>query len=134
MTVPFLACMTVAAAFYHLPPRVLPSIAVVEGGKSGLMHVNPNDTADLGLMQVNTIWVRPLARYAHMRPEVVFVRLRDDPCFSIAAAAAVMPAPTARDSGHGRSPPQRPRCTASQWPRLSFQPDTRRVTRAATRQ
>lgn len=90
MTVPFLACMTVAAAFYHLPPRVLPSIAVVEGGKTGLMHVNPNDTADLGLMQVNTIWVRPLARYAHMRPEVVFVRLRDDPCFSIAAAAAVM--------------------------------------------
>jgi hypothetical protein len=90
MSVPFLACMTAAAAFYHLPPRVLPSIQAVEGGQVSMIRMNTNGTADLGVMQVNTIWVEPLARYAHMSPGAVFARLRDDACFNIAAAAAVM--------------------------------------------
>jgi hypothetical protein len=82
--------MIAAAAFYHLPPRVLPSIQSVEGGKPGMVQTNTNGTSDLGLMQVNTIWVQPLARYARLPADVVFVRLRDDPCFSIYAAAAIM--------------------------------------------
>ena len=90
MSVPFLSCMVAAAAFYHLPPRVLPSIHAVEGGKVGMVHTNANNTADLGLMQVNTIWVEPLAQYAHMPSATVYARLRDDACFNIAAAAAIM--------------------------------------------
>lgn len=90
MSVPFLSCMVAAAAFYHLPPRVLPSIHAVEGGKIGMASLNTNGTSDLGLMQVNTIWVEPLARYARLSPDVVFTRLRDDACFNIAAAAAIM--------------------------------------------
>jgi hypothetical protein len=90
MSVPFLACMAAAAAFYHLPPRVLPSIQAVEGGRVGLMRMNSNDSADLGVMQVNTIWIQPLARYAHMAPVVVLDRLQNDSCFNIAAAAAIM--------------------------------------------
>jgi hypothetical protein len=82
--------MAAAAAFYHLPPRVLPSIQAVEGGKTGFIHPNANGSADLGLMQVNTIWVGPLARYAHMTPQAVAQRLVDDPCFNIAASAAIM--------------------------------------------
>jgi hypothetical protein len=90
MSIPFLACMAAAAAFYHLPPRVLPSIQAVEGGTPGLIHPNANGSADLGLMQVNTIWVGPLARYAHMSQRAVTQRLIDDPCFNIAASAAIM--------------------------------------------
>ncbi len=90
MSVPFIACMAAAAAFYHLPPRVLPSIHAVEGGKAGLVQQNANGTADLGLMQVNSIWIRPLARYARMSDEAVAERLVGDPCFNIAAAAAIM--------------------------------------------
>jgi soluble lytic murein transglycosylase-like protein len=82
--------MAAAAAFYHLPPRVLPSIQVVEGGRPGLIHPNANGSADLGLMQVNTIWVGPLARYARMSQPAVMQRLIDDPCFNIAASAAIM--------------------------------------------
>jgi hypothetical protein len=52
--------------------------------------MNSNQTADLGLMQVNTIWIQPLAQYAHMSPPVVLDRLRNDSCFNIAAAAAIM--------------------------------------------
>ena len=90
MSLPFLACMVAAASFYHLPPRVLPSIQAVEGGQVGMVHLNANNTADLGLMQINTLWVQPLARHARMEPQAVFDRLRDDACFSIAAAAVVV--------------------------------------------
>ena len=90
MSVPFLTCMAAAAAFYHLPPRVLPSIQMVEGGRLGSMQTNANGSIDLGLMQVNTIWVEPLARYAHMPQKAVVERLVDDACFSIAAAAAIL--------------------------------------------
>jgi hypothetical protein len=90
MSVPFLACMAAAAAFYHLPPRVLPSIQAVEGGKIGSLRINTNGSADLGVMQVNTIWVKPLADFAHMSREAVIARLLNDPCFNIAASAAIM--------------------------------------------
>ena len=90
MSVPFLACMAAAAAFYHLPPRVLPSIQAVEGGKIGSVRMNTNGSADLGVMQVNTIWVKPLADFAHMNRKAVTERLLNDPCFNIAASAAIM--------------------------------------------
>lgn len=90
MSIPYLACMAAAAAFYHLPPRVLPSIQAVEGGRPGVIHSNTNGSADLGLMQVNTLWIKPLADYAHMTQAAVLDRLIDDPCFNIAAAAAIM--------------------------------------------
>lgn len=90
MSIPFLACMIAAASLYNLPPRVLPSIQAVEGGQTGLVKFNRNGSADLGPMQVNTIWVGPLARYARMSQEVVVTRLINDPCFNIEAAAAIM--------------------------------------------
>jgi soluble lytic murein transglycosylase-like protein len=90
MSVPFVACMAAAAAFYHLPPRVLPSIQAVESGRSGLVQANANGTADLGLMQINSIWIEPLARHTHMTEPAVAKRLLDDPCFNITAAAVIV--------------------------------------------
>jgi hypothetical protein len=90
MTNPLLACMASVAAFYHLPPRVLPSIQAVEGGRPGLAHVNQDGSRDLGVMQVNTRWVQPLAMQTGMAPAVVQQRLLADPCFNIAAAGAIM--------------------------------------------
>ena len=90
MPVPFLACMAATAAFYALPPRVLPSIHVVEGGVPGSVHRNANGTEDLGVMQINTLWVAPIARVTRMAPPAVRARLISDPCFNIAASGAVM--------------------------------------------
>jgi hypothetical protein len=90
VSIPFLSCMVAAAAFYHLPPRVLPSIQAVEGGRPALIQPNTNGTGDLGVMQINTIWIAPLARYAHMSDAAVADRLLHDPCFNIAASAAIM--------------------------------------------
>jgi hypothetical protein len=82
--------MLAAASFYHLPPRVLPSIQAVEGGWVGAVHTNADGTADLGVMQVNTRWVQPLAQVAAMPPAVVKGRLVNDPCFNVAAAALIL--------------------------------------------
>jgi hypothetical protein len=90
MAVPFLACMAAVASFYHLPPRVLPSIQAVEGGRPGLIHRNADGSEDFGVMQVNTVWIGPLSRYAKLTPEETRQRLIDQPCFNIAAAGAIL--------------------------------------------
>jgi hypothetical protein len=90
MPVPYLACMLAVSQFYHLPPRVLPSIQVVEAGHPGTISRNFNGSADLGVMQVNTRWVPEIARAWHMTPREVAGRLISDPCFNIAAAGAIM--------------------------------------------
>lgn len=99
MPVPYLACMGLVASIYHLPPRVLPSIQAVEGGSAGMSHHNSNDTEDLGVMQVNTTWLWPLARYTHTDPATVYQRLRNDACYNVAAAGAIMR--TYLDETHG---------------------------------
>lgn len=90
MGVPFLACMTAAAAFYHLPPRALPAIYAVEGGAVGVVSPNTNGTADLGVMQINTIWLPDIARAAKLPVDKVKDRLINDACFNIAAAGAIL--------------------------------------------
>jgi len=90
MNAPFLACMLTVAAFYHLPPRVLPSIQVVEGGRIGMVHRNSDGSDDLGLMQVNDRWVPLLASYVRLPQPIIRDRLIRSPCFNIATAGAVL--------------------------------------------
>jgi soluble lytic murein transglycosylase-like protein len=90
LALPYLACMLQAAQFYSLPPRVLPTISVVEGGAPGVVHHNTDGSADLGVMQVNTLWVQPIAARIHETPDAVQARLTGDPCFNIAAAALIL--------------------------------------------
>lgn len=90
MAVPYLACMALVASIYHLPPRVLPAIQAVEGGAPGIVSHNRNGTDDFGVMQINTIWLDPLARYTGLPAERVRQRLVEEPCFNIAAAGAIM--------------------------------------------
>ncbi len=82
--------MALVASLYHLPPRVLPAIQGVEGGRQGTLHLDADGTLDLGVMQINTRWLQPLSRYTHAPAAVVFRRLRDEPCYNIAAAGAIL--------------------------------------------
>lgn len=99
MAVPYLACMLLTAHFYGLPPRVLPTIQAVEGGRPGMVNANTNGTADLGVMQINTAWIPAIAEVAHQTPAMVAARLIHDPCFSIAAGGAILQA--YRREAHG---------------------------------
>ena len=90
MAVPYLACMALVASLYDLPPRVLPSIQAVEGGRPGLASRNTNGSEDLGVMQVNTLWLPALSRYTGLSQAEVRGRLIGEPCFNIAAAGAIL--------------------------------------------
>jgi soluble lytic murein transglycosylase-like protein len=89
MSVPFLACMALVAATYQLPPRVLPAIQAVEGGRVGTVRSNTNGSQDLGVMQVNTLWLATLARRSGLPEAEVRDRLVHDACFNIAAAGLI---------------------------------------------
>jgi hypothetical protein len=82
--------MALVASVYHLPPRVLPAIQAVEGGARGSLSHNPDGSDDLGVMQVNTLWLVPLARVSRLPTEEVRRRLMMEPCFNIAAAGLIM--------------------------------------------
>ncbi len=90
MAVPYLACMALVAHIYSLPPRVLPSIQAVEGGGPGVQHHNVNGSVDLGIMQINTMWLAALSRYTRLDPAEVRSRLLYRPCFNIAAAGLIL--------------------------------------------
>ena len=90
MAVPFLACMALVAQVYSLPPRVLPSIQAVEGGAPGVAHLNRDGSEDLGVMQVNTLWIPRLVRYTRLDAPAVRDRLLNNVCFNVAAAGLIM--------------------------------------------
>ncbi len=90
MAVPYLACMALVAQLYALPPRVLPAIQAVEGGAPGVVSRNANGSEDLGVMQINSLWLAPLARYTRLDEATVRERLTLRPCFNIAAAGAIL--------------------------------------------
>jgi soluble lytic murein transglycosylase-like protein len=82
--------MAMTAQFYHLPPRVLPSIQRVEGGHVGTAARNTDGSEDLGVMQVNSRWIGPVARLTGQPEHEVRSRLLSDPCFNIAVAGAIL--------------------------------------------
>jgi hypothetical protein len=100
MAAPYLACLAFISHFYHLPPRVLPSIQMVEGGQVGLVQSNTDGSADLGVMQINTRWIEPLARHTGLAESLVRHRLIHEPCFNIATAGAIMRIYLLEESGN----------------------------------
>lgn len=90
MSIPYLKCMLVVASTLGLPPRVLPVLQAMEGGTVGMVNTNTNGTADLGVMQVNTLWIPALAAQAGLPEVETRRRMIEEPCFNIAAAGLVM--------------------------------------------
>jgi len=88
--IPYLKCMLIVAATAGLPPRVLPVIQTIEGGAIGMARPDSNGTKDLGVMQVNTLWLPALAARAGLSEAETKSRMLGDPCFNIAAAALIL--------------------------------------------
>jgi hypothetical protein len=82
--------MALVAQIYTLPPRVLPAIQHVEGGQPGLVRTNTNGSQDLGIMQINTIWLPYLSTYSRRSQANVRDNLLTNACFNIAAAGLIM--------------------------------------------
>jgi hypothetical protein len=87
---PLLACMAAVSAFYHLPPQALPAIHEVENGRAGIVRHNTNGTDDLGVMQINTLWVPVLSHATRVPVMRVRTSLVHDDCFNVAVAGAIL--------------------------------------------
>jgi len=90
MNASWLACMVVVASVNGLPPRVLPAIQAVEGGRAGTVSRNADGSEDLGVMQINTRWLPVLARHTRLSEAELRERLIHDACFNIAVAGAIL--------------------------------------------
>ncbi len=84
-------CIMMAAQTYNLPPAVLMGIMKVEGGRPGqAVGPNQNGTYDLGPMQVNTLWVKDLARHWNVSHSTAFRMVKDDPCVNVNVAGWIL--------------------------------------------
>jgi hypothetical protein len=80
-------CIVSGAHRFDLPPEALLSLALVEGGRNGTASTNTNGSQDLGLMQINTLWLKsksPLNAYVN------FTTLINDVCANAHTAAWIL--------------------------------------------
>lgn len=87
-------CFSEAGERYGISPALLRAIAEVESGLDPhAIHANGNDTADIGLMQINSWWIPVLEQYG-IEPEDLW-----DPCLNIGVGAWIL-AGNVRQYGH----------------------------------
>lgn len=80
-------CLVSASHRYNLPVEGLLSILMTEGGKPGMASPNRDGSFDLGVMQINTVWLEPKSPlYGYVSAET----LKNDMCVNIHAAAWIL--------------------------------------------
>jgi hypothetical protein len=84
------ACLMLASQTYSVPPAVLVGIYKAEGGKVGQEVKNTNGTADLGPMQINTIWLPELADKWGVSEDTARKWVRDDACTNVGVSAWIL--------------------------------------------
>ena len=86
----FMQCLGWAASNYQVPVDALMGIMRVEGGHSGQAIADRNGTYDLGVMQINTLWVPQLARLWHVDYATAYRAVRDNGCENVYVGAWVL--------------------------------------------
>ncbi len=84
------ACVLIAAQTYQVPPGVMLGIMQVEGGRPGQEVRNTNGSSDLGIMQINTVWLQALATKWKTDPATARRWVRDDSCVNVAVAGWIL--------------------------------------------
>lgn len=79
-------CVEPIAEYYHVPTNLVRSIIQVEGGREGSrIGPNRNGTLDLGIMQINTVWLPELEQYNIDEASLVW-----DGCTNIAVGTWIL--------------------------------------------
>ena len=78
-------CTTLAAERYNVSPALLQAIAQHEsGGRATAVNVNANGSRDIGLMQINSLWLPTLSRYGITERDLF------DPCVNTLVGAWIL--------------------------------------------
>lgn len=83
-------CVFTASRQHSVPPALLLGLLSAEGGTVGLATPRGANGFDLGLLQINSSWIAPLAKMWSMPEAAAEVRLRDDACANIAVGAWIL--------------------------------------------
>lgn len=76
-------CFEEAGRIYGINPSLLQSIARVESGLDAkAININKNGSTDLGLMQINSAWIKPL--------QLNRDKLLSDPCYNVKTGAKIL--------------------------------------------
>lgn len=75
-------CLERVVNHYDVHPLILSLVAQVEGGAVGTAAMNSNDTADLGIMQINTVHLEKLREHGVTRK-----MLENNGCLNLSVAA-----------------------------------------------
>lgn len=78
-------CIVTAAGYYRVPPEIVATLLMVEGGRVGRTSANTNDTADMGPMQINTIHVPKFERMGVPKEALI-----NNACVNIAAGTYIL--------------------------------------------
>lgn len=89
-----LECINQAAQLFHVPAMMIVSVIKIENGWNGAAIQNKNGTADLGVMQVNSSWLKALKKYGITRKSLQF-----DPCVNVHTGTWILAKGLAKDEG-----------------------------------
>jgi soluble lytic murein transglycosylase-like protein len=79
-------CFEKAGKFYGIEPELLRAIAQVESSfKPAIIHQNADGSEDIGMMQINSWWLSPLAQYGITRNALIL-----DACMNIHVGAWIL--------------------------------------------
>ena len=77
-------CFEYAGRVFNVSPVLLKSIAKVESNfNQRAVHRNPNGTVDVGIMQINSFWIKKIG-WQH------WARLKRDACYNIYVGAWIL--------------------------------------------
>ena len=76
-------CTKIVSSHFNVSPYVILAIIETEGGKVGTISKNKNNTADFGLMQINSIHLKDLKK----RFDLTWQDITYKPCLNITAGA-----------------------------------------------
>jgi soluble lytic murein transglycosylase-like protein len=78
-------CFEEAGKMYKIPPMLLQSIAWVESRyDKNAKNQNTNGSVDMGVMQINSLWLEPLSEYGVQKKHLY------NACYNISIAAWIL--------------------------------------------
>lgn len=89
-TPPTMQCLHEEAARQRLPPDLLLAVMRTEGGRMGQFQRNTNASYDIGPLQINTYWLKTLAKKAKTTPRHVALQLAYNGCWNVAVGAWIL--------------------------------------------
>ena len=84
------ACMILSSSAYSVPLEALEAIHVVEGGQVGTISQNTNGSIDMGVMQINSLWLPILEKKWTLPQGVIQDKLVNDACTNVSVASWIL--------------------------------------------